>query len=169
MDSHDLRDPTTAQSVPTIAMADKSQKITTRLASTLEFRSLESTQRSCPDKWEFQVGPCIGIAAADQVWMARYLLGRVAKKHGISVSFAPKLFKDWNGASNHTNFSTKTMRDNWDCIEPMMKNMAPKHGLNLSLYGNNDIRLTWHHKTAYPRVFSHGVGNRACFKVINDF
>ena len=40
--------------------------------------------------------------------------------------------------------------------------MAPKHGLHLSLYGNNDRRLTGHHETSDPRVFSHGVGNRAC-------
>ena len=57
MDSLDLRDPTTAQSVPTIAMADKSQKITTRLASMLEFRSLESTQRSCPDSGNSRLVP----------------------------------------------------------------------------------------------------------------
>ena len=94
--------------------------------------------------------------------MARYLLGRVAEKHGISVSFAPKLFKDWNSAGNHTNYSTKTMRDNWDCIELMMIKMAPKHGLHLYLYGNNDIRLTGHHETSDPMAFSHGVGNRAC-------
>ena len=26
------------------------------------------------NQWEFQVGPAVGISAADQVWCARYIL-----------------------------------------------------------------------------------------------
>ncbi|RZR83295.1 hypothetical protein BHM03_00009883 [Ensete ventricosum] len=25
-------------------------------------------------QWEFQVGPCVGISAGDQLWVARYIL-----------------------------------------------------------------------------------------------
>lgn len=43
-----------------------------------------------PGQWEFQVGPCTGIDIGDHLWMARYLLGRVAEDFNVSVSFAPK-------------------------------------------------------------------------------
>ena len=61
MDSQEFRDPTTAQSAPTIAMVDKSLKITTRLASMLEFRSLESTQRSCLDSGNSRLVPALEL------------------------------------------------------------------------------------------------------------
>ena len=40
--------------------------------------------------------------------------------------------------------------------------MAPKHVQHISLYGNNEKRLTGHHETSNKEVFSYGTGNRAC-------
>ena len=37
---------------------------------------------------EFQIGPCVGIEEGDHLWMARYLLQRVAEKHGVVVNWA---------------------------------------------------------------------------------
>ena len=44
-----------------------------------------------PSQWEFQVGPCEGIDAADQLWAARYLLVKMACEYGYEVIFSPKL------------------------------------------------------------------------------
>ncbi|PIO67626.1 glutamine synthetase, beta-grasp domain protein [Teladorsagia circumcincta] len=46
-----------------------------------------------PGQWEFQVGPVEGIAMGDQLWMARFLLHRVAEEFGVVASLDPKPIK----------------------------------------------------------------------------
>ena len=118
-----------------------------------------------PGQWEYQVGPCEGISIGDHLWMSRYLLSRIAEDFNVTISFAPKLFEEWNGSGCHTNYSTKTMRagtGGMQYIEDMMAKFAAKHQEHLALYGDdNQKRLTGHHETSSMTNFSSGVGNRA--------
>ncbi|PVD22595.1 hypothetical protein C0Q70_18413 [Pomacea canaliculata] len=60
-----------------------------------------------PALWEFQVGPCEGVAMGDQLWVARYLLHRVAEDFGMIASFDPSIM---DGAKSRVGYSTESMR-----------------------------------------------------------
>lgn len=48
---------------------------------------------------EYQVGPSLGMKAADDLWISRYILWRIAEEFGVVVTFDPKPMEgSWNGA-----------------------------------------------------------------------
>ena len=129
-------------------------------------------------QWEFQVGPCEGIEAGDQLLVARYFLEMVAEMDGLEVCWDPKPIDVMNGSGCHTNFSTLNMRNKKDAngktglkhIEEAIEKLFTKHLEHMEVYGDgNKERMSGEYETSKWDEFSSGVGNRGCsVRIGND-
>jgi glutamine synthetase len=116
-----------------------------------------------PSQWEFQIGPCEGINASDELWLSRYILQKLSEEFKINISYEPKIIDDINGSGLHTNFSTEETRNEGglDRIRQYLDKMEPKHKEHLQIYGTgNEKRLTGHHETSSMEKFTWKDGDR---------
>jgi glutamine synthetase len=127
-------------------------------------------------QWEFQIFGKGSKNAADQMWVARYILMRLCESYGVDVNWHCKpLGKDvdWNGSGMHSNFSTTYMREvgGKDYFEALMAAFDKYKNEHIAVYGpNNELRLTGLHETQSMDKFNYGIANRgASIRVPHSF
>ncbi|MGJ8642266.1 MAG: glutamine synthetase beta-grasp domain-containing protein [Luteolibacter sp.] len=125
-------------------------------------------------QWEFQIFGKGSKKAADQIWVARYLLERVCEKYGVDIEYHCKPVRgDWNGSGMHANFSTKYLREvgGKDYFLALMDKFGENCEEHIAVYGpDNHLRLTGLHETQSIDQFSWGVADRgASIRVPHGF
>jgi glutamine synthetase len=122
----------------------------------------------CIGQWEYQLFAEGEVKAADDLWLSRYLLYRVAELYGVDICLHPKPIEDnsgydANGSGMHINFSNSRLRNEGgeDYIKELMEEFEYHHELHIHNYGSdNDKRLSGKFETQHISKFSYGVSDR---------
>ncbi len=126
-------------------------------------------------QWEFQVFGKGSKRAADEMWIARYILQRLGEKYGVDVEYHCKPLgdTDWNGSGMHANFSTTYLREKGgkEYFLALMTDFEKNRADHIDVYGpDNHLRLTGKHETASIHSFSWGIADRgASIRVPHSF
>jgi len=121
-------------------------------------------------QWEYQIFGKGSRKAADQMWVARYILARLAEGYGIDIELQCKPLRgpfgaplDWNGSGMHANFSTTHLREvgGKPYFEKLMAEFSKNLDEHIAVYGpDNHLRLTGLHETQSIDTFSYGIADR---------
>ncbi len=127
-------------------------------------------------QWEFQIFGKGSKRAADEMWVARYLLNRLCEEYGVTVNYHCKplgLDVDFNGSGMHSNFSTEFMRSTGgkEYFEALMAAFDKYKNEHIAVYGpDNHLRLTGLHETQSIDKFNYGLANRgASIRIPHSF
>lgn len=131
------------------------------LYAELKITSLNSG--SGPSQWEYNIGPLEGIEVADQIWVSRYILTRLAETYSMKISFNPTLLgNEWEGSSCAVNISTYQTRmpnGNNEIIR-IINNMKEEHKKFIKNCGENtEARLNGENNTSNYNVFNWGINS----------
>jgi glutamine synthetase len=120
-----------------------------------------------PSQWEYNIGFCEGIEAADQLMVSRYLLERIGESASVAISWNPKpIVGEWNGSGCNVLYSTKYTRcevenetDGYNYIKKTISNLEALHSEMLLTFSNdNRTRLDGKNDSSLLDNFTWGVG-----------